>query len=472
MALVGCDAVRSEPPNVVLVSMDTFRADRVGVLGNADGLTPNLDRFAAEGVVFASAYSQSTITGPSHASVFTSRYPTEIAGTSRAPAIGKDMYTLPEVLKNYGYQTGARVAGGDLSPLIGPTRGFDSYEASVDFGSFWHTVPMAMDWLDAADPAGPFFLFVHGYDTHPTYFKPAPYGLLYTGVSTLTVGQQANVNASERVLDGHRHPSFDMLDAVTRTELRPRSPEGKQRLAELVSRTKYPAVTKRDEELIRDVYDGAAAYADAMFGVLLARLEARGRLDDTAIIVMGDHGEALGEDGLFHRCCSLDDALTHVPLIVRLPRGAGGGRVVDGLVELVDVLPTVLELAGATPPAGIRGVSLAPALRGEPFPGRSAAISQGGEGVRLLSARGRGGRLTYSGVQATSDVLDELVETARLDGPSFAVSGGLSLDDQAHLRGEMVTWLRSLAPSPLQEAVSLPPDLRDALRAKGYWDAQ
>ncbi len=472
VGLAACEAPREGPPNIVLVSLDTFRADRLGVLGNPDGLTPNLDRFAAESVVFTHTYSQSTITGPSHASVFTSRYPSEIAGTSRSPAIAKDMYTLPEVLGTYGYQTAAYVAGGDLNPLMGPTRGFDTYETSVDFGSLWHTVPMAMDWLDAAAPDRPFFLFVHGYDTHPTYFKPAPYGLLYTGVSTLTAAQQSTINATERVLDGRRHANFDLLDAVTRTELRARTPDGKRRLAELAQRADFPVVPPSDQALIRKVYDGAASYADTMFGVLLARLEARGQLDDTAIVVMGDHGEALGEDGLFHRCCSLDDALTHVPLMVRLPGGEGGGRTVDGIVELVDVLPTVLELAGATPPAGIKGVSLGPALRGEPFEGRRAALAQGGLGMRMLSARSLEGRLTYTGVQAVSDVLDDVVEVARLDGPSFEASDGLDADGKAALRSEMVAWVRGLAPSPLQEAVVLPAELRETLRAKGYWDAK
>jgi arylsulfatase A-like enzyme len=468
----ACDTPREGPPNVLLVSIDTFRADRLGVLGNDRGLTPNLDRFAAESVVFSQAYSQSTITGPSHASVFTSRYPSEIAGTSRAPAIGPDMYTLPEVLGRYGYQSAALVAGGDLNPLMGPTRGFDTYDASVDFGSFWHTTPMAMDWLDAADPERPFFLFVHGYDTHPTYFKPTPFGLLHTGSSALTVAQQATLNATERVLDGYRHANLDLLDTVTRAELRPRDAEGKAKLAQLAQRARLPQVPAADQALIRKVYDGAVSYADAMFGVLLSRLEARGHLDDTVIVVMGDHGEALGEDGLFHRCCALSDELTHVPLMFRLPNGEGGGRVVDGLVELVDIMPTVLELVGATAPSGIKGRSLGPALRGEPFSGREVVLAQGGLGMRMLTARSPRGRLTYTGVPATSQLLDDVVEVARIDGPAFEQVGGLSPEEQLALRAEMVGWLRTLSPSPLQEAVAIPDDLKEILRAKGYWDAR
>jgi arylsulfatase A-like enzyme len=468
-------APREGPPNLLLVSLDTFRADRVGVLGNPNGLTPNLDRFARQAVVFSHAYSQATITGPSHASMFSSRYPSEVAGTTRAPAFGKDMYTLPQVLGTYGYQTAARVAGGDLNPLMGPTQGFDSYEASVDFGSLWHTVPMATEWLDAADPTKPFFLFVHGYDTHPTYIKPTPWGLLYTGLSVLTADQQATVNSTEKVVDGHRLPNFDMLDLVTRSDLRPRSKEGREHLAQLIAHSDRPLarVPKSDEELIRKVYDGAATYADAMFGILLSRLEKRGRLDDTVIVVMGDHGEALGEDGLFHRCCSLEDGLTHVPLMVRMPKGEGGGKVVDGIVELVDIMPTLLEIAGATAPSNIRGHTLMPAVRGEPFTGRPFALSQGGLGMRMVSARGPEGRLTYTGVQALSPYLPDIIAAARVDGPSFEATEGLPDASRTAYRTAMSEWVASLAPSPLQEAtVQIPEELLQTLRAKGYWDAK
>lgn len=472
---VGCAGDWTGPPDIVLVSIDTFRADRLGILGNPGDLTPNLDRFGAESVVFRHAYSQATITGPSHASMFTGRYPSEVLGsTSRSAETPEGTYTLPGVLATYGYETAAFVAGGDLNPEIGPTRGFETYQSSVDFGSLWHTVPMAMSWLDDVGTEAPFFLFVHGYDTHSTYLKPTPYGLLHTGVSVLSPTQQATLAATERILDGALHHDLNALDSITRIELRPRSPEARARFAELSKRSpKVPApVPPEDEELVRRVYDGAASYADAMFGVLLARLEARGVLEDAVVIVMGDHGEALGEDGLFHRCCGLDDALTHVPLFVRLPRGEGGGRVIDGPVELVDILPTALELAGATPPAGIAGRSLGPALRGEPFQGRRAAMSQGGLGMRILSARSETGRITYTGVQVTSDVVADVVEAARIDGPAFAVAAGTTDEERSALRTELVAWLRGLAPPPEVAPTEMSTELRDKLRAKGYWDAR
>ncbi len=475
LCVVGCDTPREGPPNVLIVSLDTFRADRVGTLGNADGLTPNLDRFAAESVVFTHAYSQSTVTGPSHTSMLTSRYPTEFTGSTRAPALSKEMYTLPEVLGKYGYQTAARVAGGDLNPALGPTRGFSSYESSVDFGSLWHTLPMATTWLDSIDSAKPFFLLLHGYDTHTTYLKPTPYGLLHTGVDGFTRAQEDEINATERVMDGLHHRNLDLLTAVTVSELYPRSAQGKAKLAEMASEgpMPFPKVSPEDQEIIRKVYDGAVSYADAMFGVMLARLEKRGLLDDTLIVLMGDHGEALGEYGLFHRCCSLEDDVTHVPLMVRLPGGEHGGERVEAVVELVDIYPTILEQVGAMPPVHMRGQSFGAALRGEPFTGRRAAMTQGGLGSRLLSARSLKGRLTYTGIPLTSPDLASVVEAMRIDGPAFEHTAGLPEDEAVALRTELVRWLRTLAPPPGESAAAAIPDaLLQTLRAKGYWDAQ
>lgn len=471
--ILGCAPAsdRSGPVNIILVSLDTFRADRLGVFGNQHGLTPNLDAFAAQATVFTNAYSQSPTTGPSHASMFTSRYPSQVVGPGARARIPDSMFTLPEVLDKYEYQTAARVAGGDLSPEIFSTRGFDSYVAVAQFGSLWHTMPAAIEWLDSADPSQPFFLFLHGYDTHTTYLKPTPFGLISTGLSELTPDQLDAINSTPNVIDGRLHKSTLLLEEMSYT-LRPRSAAGKKRTADRVAnmRRTLPVVSAVDQELLRRTYDGAAAYADLQFGLLLARLEARGRLDDTVVVVMSDHGEPLGEDGLFHRCCSLDDAVTHVPLLIRLPKGEGGGNRVEGLVELVDIMPTLLELVGARAPADIEGVSLVPALRGEPFPGRRASMSVG---PRMLSARRQSGRLTYSGVPEDSEFLGDIVAAAELPGPSFVATDSLDLPGQSSLRDEMVRWIRSAGPATTDtEGPPIPPELSAILQAEGYWNAQ
>jgi hypothetical protein len=147
-------------------------------------------------------------------------------------------------------------------------------------------------------------------------------------------------------------------------------------------------------------------------------------------------------------------------------------RAVDAVVELVDVLPTVLALVGAEPPAGIRGTSLVPALRGEPFAGHPYAMTQGGLGFRMVSARSAAGRLTYTGVQSTDPLLADLLAAAQLDGPAFEATEGVASADREAQRTAMVTWFRSLRQPTTDNAAETPPELKEQLKARGYWDAK
>lgn len=460
LLVAGCQTAPATP-NVVLVSFDTLRADRVGAVAGSDTRTPNLDRFAADAVVFAGAYSQSIRTGPSHASVLTSRYPVEISPTA-------DLTTLPEVLATYGYETAAFVAGGELSPGIGPTRGFTTYQSARDFGSFYDTVPLAEAWLERRDESKPFFLFVHGYDAHTDYSKPLPYGQLHAGRGVLDDSAARVLRESEMVVEGFRLRNFEILDAVSRRELWPLSSSARATTrAAIAAAPNVARVGPRELALIPQAYDGAVAYADVWFGMLMARLQDEGALDNTILIVMSDHGEALGEKGLFHRCCGLDDAVTHVPLVIRAPGGSPGR--VDALVELVDVLPTVTELVGAVAPAGVHGVSLVPALRGGTFAGRAQAISEGGPEDRMISARTATGRLTWSGVPIGSPDLVALLQGSTLGGPLWEVEG--SVPDAETVRAALVTWVGTLQRASFTPA-PMAPELRETIRAHGYWDAR
>ena len=475
-ALAGCstahstDAPKGSPP-IVLVSMDTLRADRLGVYGNPGGLTPNLDKFAKEAVVFDGAYSQAIQTAPSHASVFTSRYPSEQTDAGHQPSLPPDATTLARLLALYGYDTAAFVGGADLSPFRKLNVGFNTYLASVDFGSLYHTTPLALDWLDKADRTKPYFLMVHGYDTHSLYLKPTPYGYLYADAAYGGEAQTLVRTATERLIDGLIYPNFSGLLRVQTALLRPRAPENRQRVADLMKEDSTPkVVTPQDIEHIGHVYDGAVSYADAMFGTLMAGFKSRGVLDNAYVIVMSDHGEQLGEHGLFGHCCAVGEEETHVVLMIRAPRGANGGRHIPPYSELVDILPTVAEIAGATPPAGVVGRSLLPAVLGQSFTPRPFAHSQGTAIARSVSVRGPGGRLTYSGLDPTSPELADLVATARLDGPGFLGSDADSAARPA-LRSELERWIRGLQPSPGSvPATRLPDALRQSLRDHGYFE--
>lgn len=460
------------PTPIVLVSLDTLRADRLGAYGNPDGLTPNLDRFASEAVVFDHVYSQAIHTAPSHGSVFTSRYSGEQITTDNKTVLDATHPTLAQVLGIYGYQTAAYVAGGDLSPERKLGRGFETYVSTDSFDSLYHTMPGALEWLDKADPARPWFLFLHGYDLHSAYLRPAPYGYLHADIDYTGNGLEVGRTTTERVVDGRVHPDFGGLIRSLVEVLRPRDPANHDEVAAILD-TPGPVIdfTADDAAHIRDIYDGAVSYADTMFGTFMAGLSARGLLDRAAVVVMSDHGEQLGERGAFGHCCGLEDDETHVVLMVRLPGGAHGGRHEAGVAELVDVLPTLVELAGGRPPADIAGRSLLAAVRGEPFEPRTYAHTEGDRLLREVSVRTIEGRLSYIGLAPTLPLTPSVIASARLDGPGFTATPGLTDAQRGAMRDELVRWLRERRPAPTVTADPTSEALKQEMRAHGYFEA-
>lgn len=470
LASYGHAALPTSTPPLILISLDTFRADRMGVFGNADGLTPNLDAFAAESTVFTRAYSQACNTRLSHSSVFTSRYPSEQQSKGTGSTFGSDNPLFPKILGYYGYQTGAFVGGADLSPELGLDVAFDTYASPKSFGSLYHTVPLALQWLDQRQTSRPYFAFIHGYDTHTTYLKPQPYGFSRTRPAVGTLGHDAAITESNRIVDGRYLPFFPNWLLLYAEVLRPNTEQDRAAAAAVWDMGDGPRVSDADMAYVRGVYDGAVTYADTMFGLLMASLQQRGILDEAVIIVMSDHGEELGEHGIFWHDFGLEDEEDHVPLMIRMPGGAGGGKRVDGVVELVDLMPTFLELAGAKAPEGMQGRSLMPAVRGEAFEGRKAAFTESSKLIRRFSARGSNGRLTYSGLHPTMASLPDVVAAARLDGPGFAATEGADAAAAAALRDEMVAWLKRLNPVDPSDGRELSPELKASMRAHGYFD--
>lgn len=470
--LLTLSACAKGAPSVVLVSLDTFRADRLGAYGNKDGLTPNLDRFASEATVFTNAYAQANETCFSHASIFSGRYASEIGRLDQDFRLDNSTPVLATMLQAYGYHTGAAVAGGFMDPIFGFSRGFDSYESPVQWASLYHTFPLALTWLDSLTDDAPFFLFVHGYDAHQRYLKPSPYGHAWTDPNYQGPARDLvrELDGTLRITDGLVRPAMATLEVQSRWDLRFRSKAARERTA-LAAATGSERITflkEPDAAHVRAIYDGAVAYADAMFGVFMAGLAERGVLDDALVVVIADHGEGLGEDGLYNHRFGVGEAETHVPVMVRLPGGKNGGKRVDDLVELVDVLPTIAEFTGAVVPASSRGRSLLPATRGEALAPKEAAFTEGA--FRMLAVRTAEGRLTWSGLAVDSPYVASVVAAEPLDGPAFTASEGLSPEKQAELRDRLVAWRRALPPSPDNEAIT-DPALKEALRQRGYWGA-
>lgn len=433
LLLAACSAPDT-PTGVIFVSLDTLRADRLGTLGNPRGLTPNLDRFAAESVTFERAYAQANETLYSHASLFTARYPSRLAPLDRNFRLPAKTPTLAGGFAAAGWETAAFVAGGHLSAVFGLGEGFRTYDDTAAFGSIRETGTAALAWLDDRAPL-PFFLLVHGYDTHDRTLKPTPFGYAFADPNARSLGAELarTTGAASDIVGGHHSRRPDRIWQLS--EDHPRFEHGRD--IERVDPEARP-LSAEDAQHLRDVYDGSVAWADASFGLFMAGLDARGLLDEVVIVVLSDHGEELGEEGVFNHHYGMNDAVTHVPLLVRLPGGEQGGRRVSGLVELTDVAPTALELAGLPALAGASGRSLVPALRSEGWSGRPVALSEGE--LRLVSARGSLGRLTAEGLGVGNPHASALLAVAPVNGVTLHIEG--ETEEAPALRAALVEHLR------------------------------
>jgi len=325
---VGLGACQVDPsPNLILISLDTTRADRLSAYGYSHDTTPNLRRLASEGARFERAYAPVPTTGPTHATLFTSLHPLRHGVLNNAEVLSAEHETLAELLAAQGYDTAAFVGSYILDAKFGFDQGFALYEAefqeegstALARGVVGHTAKggtdrraertteLAIDWLEKGrDPERPFFLFVHYFDPHFPYGAPDDF----------LASQRA-----ERAASGEE----------------PWSPAS---------------------------YDGELLYVDAQIGSLLDRLDALGLGEQTLVVVTADHGESLGEHGHIGHGLHLYEEAVRVPLLLRFPGRIPEALVVEAPAATVDLVPTILELLDLrSPSAEHQGESLATALR-------------------------------------------------------------------------------------------------------------
>ncbi len=332
--------------NLIIIGWDTLRADHVSALGYARKTTPNMDAFAGGAFLFTDAVSQASWTLPAFMSIFTSLYPSEHQVTNKfritpgssellPVSLSTGAVTLAEALKARGYSTAAFTGGAGVGGEYGFSRGFDVYADSRNFAGFGTTFPEALAWLKKNGDK-PFFLFVHGYDTHPFH------NLVMDGKYSF-IGQD-EAQAAAGIKARHEKMRLDLLDG------------------------KKPEHTDADVRLWTDVYDEKILRTDRLLGEFLKNLAARGKTaENTVIIVVADHGEELFDHGGVDHGMTLYDEMIHVPLIIRVP--GRRGRVIKGQVRTLDIFPTVLDLLGIKPPDSLkgqlRGTSLAGYMAGE-----------------------------------------------------------------------------------------------------------
>lgn len=346
--------------HVVLISLDTVRADHLGCYGRRDARTPSLDALAARGVLFEAAATAAPTTLASHVSILTGVPPHAHGVARNGFTVHADNEMLPELLAREGYTTAAFLGSFALDRRFGFDQGFahfdDEFPLAVDGARYdqdqrraEEVTDAALAWIDRAEPEHA-FLFVHYFDAHAPYDPPP--GFAPAGVEP---GIPARIEAAVRAQQVRAGGAALGQQAVIRDGL----------TRELVCGADGEALAA-DRELAA-LYAGEIAYLDREVGRLVEGLRARGMLEDALVVVLADHGETFHEHGDFwNHGLAVYETTAHVPLIVVGKGLAAGGRVSEP-VSTIDVAPSVLELVGLPRPARAQGVSFVPALRGEVF---------------------------------------------------------------------------------------------------------
>jgi len=420
------------PPNIVLFLLDTVRGDAVELDDAGPAITPNLRRLAQEGVAFTAAFTHTTWTKPAVATLFTSRFPSqhtvrdvafEEAGKLVSQRLPRELETLAERLRAGGYRTVAIIRQKYLQRKFGFGQGFDEY-----YVSRWRNDrklnEVLKQWVERRpdEGEGPFFLYMHYLGPHWPYSQ--------------------RVDALRQELGSVR--------------MRPKPP----RSGHLVESWLSQGLSKDSLRALRARYLHGVADTDRSMGRALTLLEQAGMLDETVVLVTSDHGEGMNEHGkLLHGFAPYEE-VHRVPLVVRLPKRLRTDvREVSALVGLVDIMPTLLDLAGLPAGEGDMGRSLVPLIEGESH-GRQQPIFSETEGIRSLRTSGHKLIRHPDGRQEFFDLAADPLEQSPLPCEEICHDLGEELTD-------LVTLLAQSGAAE-ESSVELDEDDLERLRALGY----
>jgi arylsulfatase A-like enzyme len=424
LALLGVSAACRETltsrPNVLILSLDTLRADHLSLYGYERPTSPTLDSLAAESVVFDNALAQSSATLPSHHSLFQSRLPS---------LVRLDLPTLAGIFRANGYRTAGFTDGGFVSKEYGFDRGFQRYDEFR--GGLAVSLPKFEAWLGEGG-GEPWYVFLHTYSIHTPYAPPSPYDTMFYPEYEGPVTPRGTAEICRKI----------------------------RRLFEYADFNGDMHLSASDRREIEALYDGGIRYTDDLVGKLLQILRDKRLLEDTLLVILSDHGEEFWDHGSVMHGHTVYQELLRVPLVMRLPDARYGGRRVSDLVRLLDVAPTVLELAGLQRPDTFQGRSLLDVLDGPDAPPRTVVSEMG-----TLKARIEMPWKLILDTENRQPALFNLIDDCR---------ERKSLADQRPDRVKALTdALRKSLPDELREVPVLPQqdvpaELRDQLRELGY----
>jgi len=336
LALGDCRS-RHKRSSVILISLDTVRQDHLSVYGYFRKTTPFLESLATESVVFTNAYSQISVTTPSHASVFTGHYPSEHKLVANGwKLLDWKLPLLAEALRSEGYQTGAVIASRILGRYHKLDRGFDYYEdriverpgkqsasnpddeedAKTKKRMAGEVIKFAKEWVSGLNSDKPFFLFLHFYDAHKPYIFPEGWNKPFQ-----------NDEAFAKYLEENAY----------------------------LLKEQYPEVND---------YDNTIYYLDQSLQDFFGFLKQKNLLDNALIIIFADHGEGLGQHNFYRHNLYIYEEQMRVPLLLKFPQSAYAGKKISAQVSLIDIAPTIFDFIRIKDPQKASGKSLLPLVRG------------------------------------------------------------------------------------------------------------
>jgi arylsulfatase A-like enzyme len=452
---------QQDRPNVLFIVIDATRPDHLPMYGYSRQTAPSLSAFAKQGTTFTRAYAQGSSTRPSIATLFSSMYPAVHQVNFERDFLSDGFTLLPEVLKAAGYTTFAVSSNANVSPTFGYAQGFDQFrvwktESALRLtilgrvaedllgptrlarllGERRDIVPTAdvitditLEWI-ATQSQTPFFLYVHYIDPHFPYRPPAPWGASF-----------------DHRKDPARRAGDNDPVAVA-------APDRREWLARTL-----------------DQYDGEILYADHHVGRLLKSLDDQGVLKNTLVIVTADHGEEfLDHGGIGHGRTAYEEVL-RVPLLMRWPGRIPAGTTYDGLVGLIDMMPTILGLVGVEQPPGLQGANMAaPITKTGPAPAERRLFAQVVSDTFRLDATLDARYKLVRHVRGPEAGRDEVYDRER--DPLERASLGPESAPALALRRELDTFTRVVTQAASlvrrEQAKTLDKDTERALRSLGY----
>ena len=433
---LACNSMPEEvrkSPNLLLISIDTLRSDHCSVYGYEQETTPFLEVLASEGLLFSEAYAPTSLTQPTHATLFTSFYPIAHRVIRNGLVLDDEYTTLAEVLRNHGYQTAGFVSSFPMNARFGLAQGFEHYDDEFEDGQqktkqkdTWaqstldgvfdrrgnHTTDRVLNWLEEErDDGRPMFAFVHYFEPHAPYKPLAPYD------------------------------------------------------------SKFISAETKGLERKTGLYDGAVAFADREIGRLLRWFESEGLDEETVIVVTADHGEGLMEHGRMQHSVNVYEEAVRVPLIFRWQGAEIEQGVLEGPVSLVDVMPTILDLLEIERrPLQLQGHTLMAAMTGkQPLDaGRPIFLSPVSRTTKERSLGMYGVRVgDWKYIERAAEGLYELYNLRTDPEEAENVISGFP-EERKQLRETLEDWFGRYRSAGVAARVT--EEEEDALRALGYVD--